>query len=146
MDFSGEILAALPGMRRHAESLMTTQVVIIRAGGDDMLDPVTGERERVQVYPHPEWPAGHPHADGKGKVTSYEAHESSSLSGARVITTQRMSLHVPVGAYEAQVGDLATVTGSTDPLLVGRTLRVTQQAPYKEHATAYRCFVDEVTR
>jgi len=63
-----------------------------------------------------------------------------------VITTQRMTLHVPVGSYEAQVGDLATVTESTDPLLVGRQVRITQQAPYKEHATAYRVFVDEVTR
>lgn len=113
---------------------MATEVVISRALGDDMVDPVTGERERVTVYA------------GKAKLTSYEAHESSSMSGGRVITTQRMSLHVPVGSYEAQVGDLATVTESTDPLLVGRTVRVTQQAPYKEHATAYRVFVDEVTR
>lgn len=120
--------------RRQAERLMTTQVVISRAVGEDMVDPVTGERDRVEVY------------RGKAKLTSYEAHESASASGQRVITTQRMSLHVPVGAYEAQVGDLAEVTGSTDPLLVGRVVRVTQQAPYKEHATAYRCFVDEVTR
>lgn len=135
-----------PTRRRRAERLMTTRVVITRAGGDDMIDPVTGERERVQVYPHPDWPADHPHKNGRAKLTSYEAHESSSLSGGRVITTQRMTLHVPVGSYEAQVGDLATVTESTDPLLVGRQVRITQQAPYKEHATAYRVFVDEVTR
>lgn len=124
---------------------MTTQVVITRRSGE-MTDPVTGEAETVQVYPDPAWPADHPHADGKAKLTSYEAHEASSASGQRVITTQRMTLHVPVGAYAAQVGDFATVVDSTDPLLVGRAVRVAQQAPYKEHATAYRCFVDEVTR
>ena len=112
---------------------MTARVVVTRRDGD-MVDPVTGEAPTAVVY------------EGKGKVTSYEAHESSSLSGARVITTQRMSLHVPVGAFEAQVGDLAMVTASRDPLLVGRQMRITQQAPYKEHATAYRVFVDEVTR
>ena len=126
--------AAVLSGRLAAERLMTTEVVITRAGEGDMVDPVTGERERVEVY------------SGKAKLTSYEAHESASLSGGRVITTQRMTLHVPVGSYEAQVGDLATVTDSTDPLLVGRQVRITQQAPYKEHATAYRCFVDEVTR
>jgi len=127
-------MAVVRGGRVAAERLMTTEVVVSRALGDDLVDPVTGERERVTVYA------------GKAKLTSYEAHESSSMSGGRVITTQRMTLHVPVGSYEAQVGDLATVTASTDPLLVGRKVRVTQQAPYKEHATAYRCFVDEVTR
>lgn len=145
INLGAEIRAALPGMRRQAESMMTTKVVITRRDGD-MTDPVTGEAPTVQVYPRPEWPEDHPHADGKAKLTSYEAHESSSLSAIRVITTQRMTLHVPVGAYEAQVGDVAEVVGSTDELLIGRRVRVTQQAPYKEHATAYRCFVDEVTR
>lgn len=140
------VIDAVHRGRRAAERLMTSRVVITRPLGDDMVDPVTGERERGQVYPHPDWPADHPHADGKAKITSYEAHESAAMSGGRVITTQRMSLHVPVGAYAAQVGDLATVTGSRDPLLVDRQVRITQQAPYKEHATAYRCFVDEVTR
>ena len=133
MSFADAIMDVLPHLRSRAESLMTTEVTIGRRDGD-MVDPVTGETAMVIVY------------DGRAKLTSYEAHESSSLAGQRVITTQRMTLHVPVGAYDAQVGDLAEIVGSTDVLLVDRVVRVTQQAPYKEHATAYRCFVDEVTR
>lgn len=145
IDLGAEILAALPGLRQQAESMMTTQVVITRGSGE-MTDPVTGEAETVQVYPNPSWASDHPHADGKAKLTSYEAHEAASAAGQRVITTQRMALHVPVGSYAAQVGDMAEVVGSRDPLLIGRKVRIVQQAPYKEHATAYRCFVDEVTR
>lgn len=118
--------------RRWAEQLMTTQVVVTRPG--DMKDPVTGEAEQVEVY------------RGKAKLTSYEGHEHSALAGQHALTEQRMSLHFPVGSFYPQVGDNAVVADSTDVFLMGRLFRIVQSAPFKEHATAYRCFVDEVTR
>lgn len=118
--------------RRWAERLMTTQVVVTRPG--DLTDPVTGEAEQVEVY------------RGKAKLTSYEGHERSALAGQHALTEQRMSLHFPVGSFYPQVGDNALVTDSTDTFLVGRRFRIVQSVPFKEHASAYRCFVDEVTR
>lgn len=44
----------------------------------------------------------------------------------------------------AFAGHLAEVTDSTDALLLGRILRLVQAAPCKEHATAYRVFVEEI--
>lgn len=111
---------------------MTTQVVVTRPG--DLADPVTGEAEQVEVY------------RGKAKLTSYEGHERSALAGQHALTEQRMSLHFPVGSFYPQVGDNALVTDSTDTFLVGRRFRIVQSAPFKEHASAYRCFVDERTR
>jgi|SRR5690625_2387466 len=118
--------------RAAAERLMTTQVVVTRPGG--LTDPVTGEAEQVEVH------------RGKAKLTSYEGHEHAALAGQHALTEQRMSLHFPVGSFYPQVGDNATIVGSTDPFLVGRRFRIVQSAPFKEHDTAYRCFVDEVTR
>src|SRR5690625_1747787 len=119
--------ATLRRGRRWAESLMATQVVVTRPGG--LADPVTGESEQVEVY------------QGRAKLTSYEGHEYSALAGQHAVTEQRMSLHFPVGSFYPQVGDVATVTGSGDEFLVGRRFRIVQSAPFKEFATAYRCFV-----
>ena len=121
--------AAIRAGREAAERLMTTQVVIVRPG--DMSDPVTGEPVTTPLY------------DGKAKLTSYEGHESASLAGNREVSVQRMELHLPVGRVAVRRGDLVSVVGSRDALLVGREFRITQKAPYKEHATAYRCTVEE---
>lgn len=117
--------------RRRAESLMTTQVTVSRTSGSP--DPVSGESPRATVY------------SGRSKLQSYEGYEGNPVVGQKVETVQRMSLHFPVGSFVMAVGDLATVTGSTDALMVGRVFRLVQVAPYKEHATAYRVFVEEVT-
>ena len=37
---------------------------------------------------------------------------------------------------------MVEILESGDPLLVGREYRITQEAPFKTHATAYRLFVD----
>lgn len=118
--------------QRNAEKLFWTEIVVTRPG--ELTDPVTGEAEQVEVY------------RGKAKLTTYEGHEYTALTGQHARTEQRMNLHVPAGAFAAQVGDVATAVDSSDPLLVGRMFRFTQAAPFKEIATAYRCFVDEVTR
>lgn len=114
--------------------LMTTQVTIRRITGVTT-DPLTG----VDV------PTAEVVYEGRGKLQTFEGYEREAESAGQSVTVQRMSLHLPVGAYRPAVGDVAVVTGSTDELLVGREFRLVQVAPFKEHATAYRIFVEEVT-
>lgn len=118
--------------RRRAEALMTATWLIERETGvttevDYKLVP-----ERVAIY------------RGRGKLQTYEGHERSAKVGESTAVEQRMTLHIPVGSARTMPGDLATCEASTDPLLVGRRFRITQEYPVKEHATAYRVFVDEL--
>ena len=119
--------------RRAAESLMTTQVTVTRPGPLVEQPDGTVAPSQTTVY------------TGKAKLQSYEGYESNPEAGGHVFTEQRMSLHFPVGSFAMQVGDEAVITGSTDPLLIERRFRLVQVAPFKEHATAYRTFVEEVT-
>lgn len=124
-------LPVLVAGRRAAERLMTDHIVINRVTGSSV-DPLTGEDvpELVQVY------------EGKGKLQSFEGHEGSREVIAHSSVVQRMSIHLPVDSYRSSVGDVVRIVHSSDPLLVGRDYRVTQEAPFKTHATAYRIFVD----
>ena len=117
--------------RRAAESLMTDHVQIRRVVGSTV-DPLTGEDspEYTTVY------------EGKAKLQSFEGYEASREVISHSSVVQRMSIHLPVGSYRSSVGDVARIVRSVDPLLVGREYRVTQEAPFKTHATAYRIFVD----
>ena len=123
--------AAVLAGRALAESLMTDVVRIARVVDVDV-DPLTGEDEAVTetVY------------EGIGKLQSYEAHEASREVILHSAVVQRMSIHLPVGPYRSSVGDVVEILESGDPLLVGREYRITQEAPFKTHATAYRLFVD----
>lgn len=82
---------------------------------------------------------------GRCKVQTYEGHERT-VGGATSATSveQRSTLHIPVGSFTPLPGDVVAMTASTDPLMVGRMWRITQQYPVKEHATAYRAFLDEL--
>ena len=121
--------AAIMQGRRMAESLMVDRWVVYRLDMDDV-DPLTGEAVRVTVY------------EGKGRLQSYEGYEQTPEVVGHTSTVQRMSLHLPVGPYRPQVGHVAVCTESLDPNLVGTQYRMTQDAPFKTHATAYRVFVD----
>src|SRR5690625_2080424 len=124
------------GLRRRGQrkggQLFWSENVVTQPG--ERTDAVTDEAEQDEVD------------RSEAKVTTYERHATTALTGQHARTEQRMNLHVPAGAFAAQVGDVATAVDSSDPLLVGRMFRFTQAAPFKEIATAYRCFVDEVTR
>jgi hypothetical protein len=133
VDLAAEVLAALPGMRKQAESLMTDRCVVRRNTGETATDPDTFEVVPVFDVLYA----------GKAKLSTYDAFESSHESAGATVTTQRSNVHFPVGAFAMQIGDVVTITASVDPLLVGRSYRLAQQAPVKTHATAYRCFVDE---
>lgn len=123
---------ALPGFRAEAESLMLDHITIDRVTGSTV-DPMTGKDipEYTRVY------------EGKGKIQSYEGYEQSKEVVLHSSVVQRMSVHIPVGSYLSSVGDVVTVVGSViDPMLNGRKFRVTQEAPFRTYATAYRIFVE----
>lgn len=80
---------------------------------------------------------------GKAKLQTYEGHETTVTSAGATVSIQRSSLHVPVGAFRSQPGDIATCVESLDPLLEGRQFRIVQDYPVKTMATSYRMFVDE---
>lgn len=128
------VTAALARGRMLAESLMTSRWTIRRATGESSIVDFRPVQITEQVY------------DGIGKLQTYEAYEQSGTAGPATTQTQRMTLHLPVGSYMPHPGDIATCTASSDPLLVGRRMRIAQVMPSKEHATAYRCFVDETTQ
>lgn len=120
--------------RRRAEALMQDQCLIRRVIGE------TTDRETAKVVPL--------YDDvytGKCKLQPYEGYEQEKNTAETALTVQRMSVHLPVGAYRINVGDVVEVTDSRmDPLLVGRKFRITQEAPFKTFATAYRVFVDYI--
>lgn len=126
--------AALLRGRRKAEGLMMDKCIIRRVIGE------TTDRETGKVVPL--------YADmyeGKCKMQSYEGYEQEKNTAGAALTVQRMSCHLPVGAYRINVGDIVEITQSRlDPLLVSRKFRITQEAPFKSFATAYRVFVDYI--
>lgn len=117
--------------RHAAERLMTDHVEINRVVGSTV-DPLTGQdvAELEMVY------------NGKAKLQSFEGYEASREVISHSSVVQRMSIHLPVDSYRSSVGDVVRIVRSADPLLEGREYRVTQEAPFKTHATAYRIFVD----
>lgn len=115
--------------RRLAESLMVDEWAVYRLD-KDQADPLTGEALRTLVY------------EGKGKLQSYEGYEQNSEVVGHTATVQRLSLHLPVASYRPQVGHVAVCVSSLDPNLAGTQYRMTQDAPFKTFATAYRVFVD----
>lgn len=80
---------------------------------------------------------------GRCRVQTYEPYEKTPEAGGAVSVVQRYSLHVPVGSFFPEVGQVAIVTAAAlDPALVGRQYRVTGLL-HKSQATAYRLLVDE---
>jgi len=124
--------AAIHSGRRLAEALMTATATIYRRTGE--------RRDGIRVVA--QWSVVY---TGRAKLQTYEAYEQTpgGSSGATV-TVQRSHLHLPVGAYSPEPGDVARMDTSRDPHMVGRLWRVTTRWPAKEHATAYRASVEEL--
>lgn len=135
MTLGAEIIAALPEMRAHVESLMTDACKIRRATGATTTDPTTFAVTPVveTIYA------------GRCKVQSHEAFEQERESAAATVRIARVRVDVPVGAVEVLPGDVVTITAAEDPLLVGHHYRLVVPAPYKSHATAYRVAAEELT-
>lgn len=108
---------------------MVATVNVERPSGDP--DPLTGLPSRVPVY------------EGRGKVQSFRAYESSREVGGATVTDARREVHVPWDSGPYQIGDLVTVVASpTQPHLVGQTFRVAFPDE-KSMQTAQRLLVDQ---
>lgn len=114
--------------RAAAERLMTDSVKIVELS--EQVDPLTGEGLQVLVY------------EGKAKLNAYASTGRTNEVISHTAVTQMMMLHLPVGDYRPQVGHLVTFVQSHDPELIGLQYRVTESAPVKTFATAYRVAVE----
>jgi hypothetical protein len=124
--------AALQAGRALAEALMLDTCVIERESGTTT-DPDTGDivTTWATVY------------TGRAKVQTYEAQESNPDAGGSIRTSQRYTVHIPVGSYEPEVGDRITIAvAATDPYIVGRKYRVAALL-HKTLTTAYRLGVED---
>ena len=125
---------SLKHLRKQAESLMSTTVSVRRYTGETTMDDLGVETALFDVV-----------YEGKAKIASYEAYESTpDVAGfPRVVVRSRCDF--PVGSFAAEAGDeVHVVADSDDPLLAGNVLRLAAPAPFKSHATAYRVPVEEV--
>jgi hypothetical protein len=123
--------SATRAARRLAEALMVDSCVVVELGA-----PVTDAdgdvtRPGEVVY------------SGRCRIQTYEPYEQTPEGGGAVSVVQRYRMHVPVGAFEPAVGQVAIITSAAlDPSLVGREYRVTGLL-HKSLASAYRLLVDE---
>lgn len=132
INLGAELREQLLESRADAESLMLDSCTITRPG-EPVTDPDTGDVT----------PGGSQVYQGKVKIQTYEAQESNPEAGGATMTVQRYTLHIPVGAYQPAIGDVATITAaSADPGLVGRKYRVAALL-HKTLATAYRLGVED---
>lgn len=125
---------SLKRLRKQAESLMSTTVSVRRYTGETTMDDLGVETALFDVI-----------YEGKAKIASYEAYESTpDVAGfPRIVVRSRCDF--PVGSFAAEAGDeVHVVTDSDDPLLAGKILRLASPSPFKSHATAYRVPVEEV--
>ncbi|WP_434080852.1 DUF6093 family protein [Sanguibacter sp. Z1732] len=131
--------AALYSGRIAAERLMTDQCVIRRPTGNMVTDPETFEDvpELIVIYD----PRQGPHF-GKCKVQSHEAFEQERESAGLTQIINRVRVDIPVGVARIMPEDVITILDSIDPLLIGQSYRVTVEAPYATHKTAYRIAVE----
>lgn len=118
--------------RRAAESLMTDLVLVSRASGRPVTDPVTGvvSVPSVEVY------------EGIGRVQG-RATEAKTVDGVQVYVLSDLTVQLPVSVEPLVDDEVQVVESATDPLLVGRVFRV-KAAPRKTHATMTRCEAEEV--
>ena len=128
-----------PSARRRTERLMTDRCVVRRPTGETVTDPDTLVVSPVLAVVYD--PELAPHF-GKVRVNAYEAFEQERESAGATAVINRVRCDFPVGSAHFLAGDVVTVLGSVDPFLVGRHLRLTVEAPYKTHTTAYRVFAE----
>lgn len=132
-----DILTALPGLQAEAEGRMIDACTITRGGGEETMDPETGEYTT---------PAGSTIYVGKCEVQVSDSLSARDAdAGGEVATILRLTLKVPVSVTGIRKNDVAVITGSMlDPDLVGRKFRVTA-GHSKSLATARRMQVEELS-
>lgn len=111
---------------------MTDMVRLTRASGKQVTDPETGvvSTPSVVVY------------EGPGRIQG-RATEAELVDGVQVYVLTDVTVQLPSSVAPLVDDEVEVVASPTDPLLVGRTLRV-KAAPRKTHSTMTRCEAEEV--
>lgn len=121
------LAGALARGRRLAESLMTDTVTITRPGAPTT-DPATGEvvTSGTVVY------------EGRARWKPPTTGAAQTETGTAAIITSPGEVHIPVGSYTPEPGDIIECTACPmDPGMVGR--RATVQSRFGgSQVTAYR--------
>lgn len=102
--------------------------------GEPVFNPATGQYDAgdgVQQYA------------GKCRLQSGRVQASNPEAGGVVFTAERVELQLPFGTT-LEIGDVATITASVNPALVGNKYRVTGLGE-KTHATKQAFSVEVVT-
>lgn len=111
-----DIARALPELRAHAESMMTTTARVTEPGTVEA-DPETGADVIVDgplVY------------EGRCRVKAAQRVPTPRESADATVAVDNDSIHFPALAGPFEVGHVVTVTASVhQPLLVGRRYRIT---------------------
>lgn len=127
-----DVAAALPGLRAHAESLMSTSLIIRRKGAD-VRDPETGTMV-------PSWTTVY---EGPCRVrfTNADPHESDQ-SGQRV-AQQSPTVWLPIATSAGvRLDDVGEILANPDDLgIVGVTFRVAGEHA-QTHSTSRRLPVE----
>lgn len=127
------LIGVLPKLRQMAESLMTDRCVVIRPG-DTTTDPDTGlpDTGTGKVY------EGRCKVQTSGGLASEQTEGSAAQAMGAVSLVWSLYVHFPYDTSGLRAGDVVEVTESTNPLLVGRRLRLVSPQSEKTHATACR--------
>ena len=144
MNFGTELAAGLAELRRHAISRMRATCVIERPGEDDTDENGDVTTPFTQIYPDPEWPDDHPHADGKC-YTRYPGlawEQTPEVAGATIVSS-RLVVSIPHGVV-ARPGDVVTILSDPDnSQMIGTRLRVAS-IDDQSQATRQRLVVDDL--
>lgn len=136
--FGTELAAGLAELREHAISRMRATCIIERPGDDDTDENGVVTTSFTQIYPDPDWPDDHPHADGKC-YTRYPGlawEQTPEVAGATIVSS-RLIVRIPHGAV-IRPGDRITIESDPDnPQMVGTRVRV-ESIDDQSQATAQR--------
>jgi hypothetical protein len=129
-----DITAALPELRRQAESMMVDACKVEYVSGTTW-DEGSGTSA----------PAYSTRYEGKCRTQTTLTAEANPDAGEREWVVQSLTVAVPMSATGFQIGDRVTITKTLLDLdLLGRVFTVAALA-HKTHMTARRLRVEEVT-
>ncbi len=128
-----DVAQALPELRAQAESLMVDTVTIVRPGAT-ITDPETGQVSTLGLTVY----------QGAARWKPATTASLADAVGTAQLVTTPGALHLPVGTYQPEPGDVATCTGcQLDPAQVGRKVRLAARFGGTQ-VTQYRIAFEEV--
>lgn len=127
-----DIANALPALRMEAESRMTDAVDV--GLFEDGTDDATGNPTRNLVTER---------YSGKARVRLPSQNVTNAQAPSMPVAVQEPTLSIPWGSSRLFIGDEVLVSGSDDPILVGRRFRVQGNAQAGQ-TTAHRYPLQEI--